>query len=103
MGNEIDHWTEPDRGRFFGSGVILATAIVHLLDPAIQQIGLVNTYAHGGCLSNGWGAYPYPVSPSPTTRPPIPTRGICGNLNVRADTMKKAWHLHRSPFLHFCD
>lgn len=48
--------------RFFGSGVILATAIVHLLDPAIAQIGNVNTYAHGGCLSNAWGGYPYAVS-----------------------------------------
>jgi len=48
--------------RFFGSGVILATAVVHLLDPAIKQIGDINTYAHGGCISNAWGEYPYPVS-----------------------------------------
>ena len=49
-------------GRFFGSGVILATAVVHLLDPAIQQIGNINTYEYGGCISNAWGDYPYPVS-----------------------------------------
>jgi hypothetical protein len=47
--------------RFFGSGVILATAVVHLLDPAIKQIGLINTYEYGGCISNAWGEYPYPV------------------------------------------
>jgi hypothetical protein len=48
--------------RFFGSGVILATAVVHLLDPAIKQIGLINTYEYGGCISDAWGQYPYPVS-----------------------------------------
>lgn len=47
--------------RFFGSGVILATAIVHLLDPAITNIGAINTYRHGGCLSNEWAGFPYPV------------------------------------------
>lgn len=48
--------------RFFGSGVILATAIVHLMDPAVKEIGIANTHAYGGCLSDAWGEYPYPVS-----------------------------------------
>jgi zinc transporter 1/2/3 len=53
---------DADMARFFGSGVILATAIVHLMDPAIKEIGIANTYAYGGCLSDEWGEYPYPVS-----------------------------------------
>jgi hypothetical protein len=65
--------------RFFGSGVILATAVVHLLDPAIKQIGDINTYAYGGCISNAWGDYPYPVGFSFT-----PDSAFTGDC-IRAD------------------
>lgn len=49
--------------RFFGSGVILATSLVHLLEPAADdELGPANTIALGGCISNAWAAYPYAVS-----------------------------------------
>jgi zinc transporter 1/2/3 len=41
--------------RFFGSGVIVATAFIHLLDPAYEAIG------PGSCIgqSGGWDEYPW--------------------------------------------
>jgi zinc transporter 1/2/3 len=41
--------------RFFGSGVIVATAFIHLLDPAYEAIG------PGSCVgeSGGWAEYPW--------------------------------------------
>jgi zinc transporter 1/2/3 len=41
--------------RFFGSGVITATAFIHLLDPAYEAIG------PGSCVaqSGGWSEYPW--------------------------------------------
>ena len=49
--------------RFFGSGVILATSLVHLLEPAADdELGPANTIALGGCISNSWIDYPYAVS-----------------------------------------
>jgi zinc transporter 1/2/3 len=41
--------------RFFGSGVIVATAFIHLLDPAYEAIG------PGSCIgkSGGWAEYPW--------------------------------------------
>jgi len=74
--------------RFFGSGVILATAVVHLLDPAIKQIGLINTYGYGGCISNAWGEYPYPV------------RSFTHQLQTM---LMIAWNLHRRYILYIRD
>jgi len=49
--------------RFFGSGVILATSLIHLLEPAAdKELGPANTIALGGCISNSWSNYPYAVS-----------------------------------------
>ena len=48
-------------GKFFGSGVILSTALIHLLEPAVDSIGEGNTVSNGGCIPDGWAAYPYPV------------------------------------------
>jgi hypothetical protein len=51
--------------KFFGSGVILATALIHLLEPAADdELGPANTIALGGCISNDWSDYPYAVSQS---------------------------------------
>ncbi|GAA5941397.1 uncharacterized protein JCM15063_006086 [Sporobolomyces koalae] len=43
--------------KFFGSGVILATGFIHLLEPATDALG--STRDNGGCLDNAWGDYPY--------------------------------------------
>ncbi|GAA6012786.1 hypothetical protein JCM11491_002561 [Sporobolomyces phaffii] len=43
--------------KFFGSGVILATGFIHLLEPATDALG--STRDNGGCLNNAWGDYPY--------------------------------------------
>lgn len=56
-------------GKFFGSGVILATALIHLLEPAVDSIGEGNTLSAGGCIPDGWAEYPYPVGLSPGTAP----------------------------------
>ncbi len=54
--------------RFFGSGVILSTAIIHLLQPAaIDELGPTNTIAYGGCIANEWNDYPYAVFIFPPT------------------------------------
>ncbi|ORY34667.1 ZIP-like iron-zinc transporter [Naematelia encephala] len=46
--------------KFFGSGVILATALIHLLEPAADdELGPANTISMGGCISDSWGDYPY--------------------------------------------
>ncbi|KZO89881.1 ZIP zinc/iron transport family [Calocera viscosa TUFC12733] len=46
--------------KFFGSGVILATALIHLLEPAADnELGPANQLALGGCISDAWGEYPY--------------------------------------------
>jgi len=59
--------------------------VVHLLDPAIKQIGLINTYEYGGCISNAWGVYPYPVS---TT------------LTAGRKGLMVAWNLHSRYILY---
>ncbi|KAK9459046.1 Zinc/iron permease [Lipomyces oligophaga] len=41
--------------KFFGSGVIIATAFVHLLEPAMDALG-------DECLGGGWGDYPYAIA-----------------------------------------
>ncbi|KAI0339452.1 ZIP-like iron-zinc transporter [Trametopsis cervina] len=41
-----------DTAKYFGSGVIIATAFIHLLDPAIQAL-------NSPCLSPAWSEYPY--------------------------------------------
>jgi len=41
--------------KYFGSGVIIATAFIHLLDPAISALG-------SPCLSAAWGDYPYALA-----------------------------------------
>lgn len=52
--------------KFFGSGVITATALIHLLEPAADdELGPANTFSLGGCISDSWGNYPYAVSPHP--------------------------------------
>lgn len=38
--------------KFFGSGVIIATAFIHLLEPAADALG-------NDCLGDGWTIYPY--------------------------------------------
>ncbi|KAG2141240.1 ZIP-like iron-zinc transporter [Suillus clintonianus] len=44
-----------DFAKFFGSGVIIATAFIHLLSPAISELG-------SPCLSPAWQQYPYPLA-----------------------------------------
>ncbi|KAG9312726.1 ZIP-like iron-zinc transporter [Chiua virens] len=41
--------------KYFGSGVIVATAFIHLLSPAISELT-------SPCLSAAWQAYPYPLA-----------------------------------------
>jgi zinc transporter 1/2/3 len=41
--------------KYFGSGVIIATAFIHLLDPAISELG-------SPCLAAAWGDYPYALA-----------------------------------------
>ncbi|KAI0690327.1 Zinc/iron permease [Cytidiella melzeri] len=41
-----------DTAKYFGSGVIIATAFIHLLDPAIDALS-------SPCLSPAWAEYPY--------------------------------------------
>ncbi|KAG8972418.1 high-affinity Zn(2+) transporter zrt1, partial [Tulasnella sp. 427] len=38
--------------KYFGSGVIIATAFIHLLAPAFEELG-------SECLSPGWQSYPW--------------------------------------------
>lgn len=42
--------------RYFGAGVIIATAFIHLLDPAYEAIGPASCVG----LSPGWSGYPWP-------------------------------------------
>ncbi|KAH0836531.1 Zinc/iron permease [Lanmaoa asiatica] len=44
-----------DFAKYFGSGVIVATAFIHLLGPAISELGST-------CLSAAWQEYPYPLA-----------------------------------------
>ncbi|KAI0089462.1 ZIP-like iron-zinc transporter [Irpex rosettiformis] len=44
-----------DFAKYFGSGVIIATAFIHLLDPALSELG-------SPCLSDAWGVYPYALA-----------------------------------------
>ncbi|KAJ3932890.1 MAG: ZIP zinc/iron transport family [Lentinula lateritia] len=41
--------------KWFGSGVIIATAFIHLLSPAIDELGST-------CLSDAWQGYPYALA-----------------------------------------
>ncbi|KAJ4473600.1 Zinc/iron permease [Lentinula aciculospora] len=41
--------------KWFGSGVIIATAFIHLLSPAIDELG-------SPCLAEGWSEYPYALA-----------------------------------------
>ncbi|KAJ3996316.1 ZIP-like iron-zinc transporter [Lentinula boryana] len=41
--------------KWFGSGVIIATAFIHLLSPAIDELG-------SPCLSEAWSEYPYALA-----------------------------------------
>ncbi|KAI0709673.1 ZIP zinc/iron transport family [Cerioporus squamosus] len=41
-----------DTAKYFGSGVIIATSLIHLLDPAIEELS-------SPCLSPAWQEYPY--------------------------------------------
>ncbi|KAL4252037.1 ZIP transporter family protein [Abortiporus biennis] len=41
--------------KYFGSGVIIATAFIHLLDPALEELG-------SPCLSEKWSEYPYALA-----------------------------------------
>ncbi|KAI0630673.1 ZIP zinc/iron transport family [Trametes polyzona] len=41
-----------DTAKYFGSGVIIATALIHLLDPAIDELS-------SDCLDPAWQDYPY--------------------------------------------
>ncbi|GAA5942981.1 hypothetical protein JCM3775_000222 [Rhodotorula graminis] len=49
-----------DFAKFFGSGVILATGLIHLLEPSTDALGEGNTRSAGGCISDAWAEYPYP-------------------------------------------
>ncbi|KAJ8694704.1 hypothetical protein PTI98_007356 [Pleurotus ostreatus] len=44
-----------DFAKYFGSGVIIATAFIHLLDPALEALG-------SECLAPGWSEYPYALA-----------------------------------------
>ncbi|KAJ3784167.1 ZIP-like iron-zinc transporter [Lentinula aff. detonsa] len=44
-----------DFAKFFGSGVIIATAFIHLLAPALDELG-------SPCLSEAWSEYPYALA-----------------------------------------
>ncbi|KAI0083562.1 Zinc/iron permease [Irpex rosettiformis] len=44
-----------DTAKYFGSGVIIATAFIHLLSPAIDELG-------SPCLSPAWSDYPYALA-----------------------------------------
>ncbi|KAG1842171.1 ZIP-like iron-zinc transporter [Suillus subalutaceus] len=44
-----------DFAKYFGSGVIIATAFIHLLSPAISELS-------SPCLSPAWLVYPYPLA-----------------------------------------
>ncbi|GJE90265.1 ZIP zinc/iron transport family [Phanerochaete sordida] len=44
-----------DFAKYFGSGVIIATAFIHLLDPATDELG-------SPCLAPGWSDYPYALA-----------------------------------------
>ncbi|KAF9070007.1 ZIP-like iron-zinc transporter [Rhodocollybia butyracea] len=44
-----------DFAKYFGSGVIIATAFIHLLSPALDELG-------SPCLSEGWSEYPYALA-----------------------------------------
>ncbi|KAE9392950.1 ZIP-like iron-zinc transporter [Gymnopus androsaceus JB14] len=41
--------------KYFGSGVIIATAFIHLLSPALDELG-------SSCLSDAWSEYPYALA-----------------------------------------
>ncbi|EED81215.1 predicted protein [Postia placenta Mad-698-R] len=41
--------------KYFGSGVIIATAFIHLLSPALTEL-------QNDCLSPAWGEYPYALA-----------------------------------------
>jgi len=41
--------------KYFGSGVIIATAFIHLLSPAINELT-------SPCLGSAWQGYPYPLA-----------------------------------------
>ncbi|EGN96717.1 hypothetical protein SERLA73DRAFT_140426 [Serpula lacrymans var. lacrymans S7.3] len=41
--------------KYFGSGVIIATAFIHLLDPALQELS-------SSCLGDAWKQYPYALA-----------------------------------------
>ncbi|KDQ51021.1 hypothetical protein JAAARDRAFT_540486 [Jaapia argillacea MUCL 33604] len=41
--------------KYFGSGVIIATAFIHLLSPALDELG-------SDCLSPAWREYPYALA-----------------------------------------
>ncbi|GAA5826759.1 hypothetical protein JCM11251_002884 [Rhodosporidiobolus azoricus] len=45
--------------KFFGSGIVLATGFIHLLQPAAENLGALNTRSHGGCINDSWAKYPY--------------------------------------------
>ncbi|ORY84712.1 Zinc/iron permease [Leucosporidium creatinivorum] len=46
--------------KYFGSGVILATGFIHLLEPAAdEELSEGNTISAGGCISDKWGLYPF--------------------------------------------
>ncbi|KAJ7181052.1 ZIP-like iron-zinc transporter [Mycena filopes] len=44
-----------DFAKYFGSGVIIATAFIHLLYPGLQELS-------SPCLSPGWSEYPYALA-----------------------------------------
>ncbi|KAJ8082032.1 hypothetical protein PM082_007878 [Marasmius tenuissimus] len=44
-----------DFAKYFGSGVIIATAFIHLLDPALEAFD-------SPCLSEAWSEYPYALA-----------------------------------------
>ncbi|THH08542.1 hypothetical protein EW145_g2647 [Phellinidium pouzarii] len=41
--------------KYFGSGVIIATAFIHLLDPAVSELG-------SPCLTGNWQVYPWALA-----------------------------------------
>ncbi|KNZ74568.1 Zinc-regulated transporter 1 [Termitomyces sp. J132] len=44
-----------DFAKYFGSGIIIATSFIHLLSPALDELG-------SPCLGEGWTVYPYALA-----------------------------------------
>lgn len=88
-------------GKFFGSGVILATALIHLLEPAVDAIGEGNTVSAGGCIPDGWAEYPYPVRDILSPFSLVPNTLLFRRGWDVVATLTSVRPVSRLPLLHF--